>query len=235
MPKPARPWTVLPHGPIEKVDDNLWTVTGDLPRVRVKGIRRMSIVRRSDGSLLFFHAIPLDEATLAEVRAWGQPAVLVVPHDQHTVDARAFAEKLALRVFGPTLNEKKLRRRVDLAGTLEQLEADPCVTFESLAGTKTGEAVGIVRSGERVSLLFADAVQAIPKETLPMVFRLLGMGGGPKVTPPFKLLFTNDKQALRAHLERLANLPGLTRLVPCHGTLTTADAAETLKSVAAAM
>ena len=120
MPKPARPWTVLPHGPIEKLDANLWTVAGDLPRVPVKGIRRMSIVRRSDGSLLFFHAIPLDQKTLAEVREWGQPAVLVVPHDQHTVDARAFAEKLALRVFGPTLNEKKLRPRVDLAGTLEQ-------------------------------------------------------------------------------------------------------------------
>jgi hypothetical protein len=139
MPKPARPWTVLPHGPIEKLDANLWTVAGDLPRVPVKGIRRMSIVRRSDGSLLFFHAIPLDQKTLAEVREWGQPAVLVVPHDQHTVDARAFAEKLALRVFGPTLNEKKLRPRVDLAGTLEQLEADPCVTFESLAGTKTAK------------------------------------------------------------------------------------------------
>jgi len=235
MTNHARPWTVLPHGPVEKLDDNLWTVAGDLPGVSVKEIRRMSIVRRSDGSLLFFHAIPLDEMTLAEVRAWGQPAVLVVPHDQHTVDARAFAERLALRVFGPTLNEKKLRTRVDLAGTLDQLEADPCVTFESLAGTKTGEAVGIVRSGERVSLLFADAVQAIPKETLPMVFRLFGMGGGPKVTPPFKFRFVNDRRALRSHLERLSDLPGLTRLLPCHGALTTVDAAETLKCVAAAL
>jgi hypothetical protein len=235
MAKPARPWTVLPHGPIEKLDDNLWTVAGDLPGVSVKEIRRMSIVRRSDGSLLFFHAIPLDETTLAEVRTRGQPAVLVIPHDQHAVDARAFAEKLGLRVFGPMLNETKLRERVSLAGTLDQLEADPCVAFESLEGTKTGEPVGIVRSGERVSLLFADAVQAIPKEMLPVVFRLFGMGGGPKVTPPFKFLFMTDKKALRAHLERLAALPGLVRLIPCHGILTTSDAAETLKRVAAAM
>jgi hypothetical protein len=174
MSKSARPWTVLPHGPVEKLDDNLWTVTGDLLRVPVHGIRRMSIVRRSDGSLLFFHAIPLDETTLAEIAAWGRPAVLVIPHDQHALDARAFAERLGLRVFGPKSNEKKLRARVDLAGTLDQLEADPSVTFESLAGTKTGEPVGIVGSDARVSLLFADAVQNIPKEGLPLAFRSQG-------------------------------------------------------------
>jgi hypothetical protein len=232
MPKPPRPWTVLPHGPIERLDDNLWTVAGDLPRVPVKGIRRMSIVRRSDGSLLFFHAIPLDEPTLGEVKAWGQPAILLIPHDQHAVDARAFAEKLGLRVFGPALNEKKLRAKVDLAGTLDQLDADPAVAFESLAGTKTGEPVGIVRSGDRVSLLFADAVQNIPNETLPLAFRLLGMGGGPKVIPPFKVLFVGDKKALRAHLQRLAETSGLTRLVPCHGTVINSDPAGSLKRVA---
>jgi hypothetical protein len=153
MPKSTRPWTVLPHGPIEKLDDNLWTVTGDLPNVHVSGIRRMSIIKRSDGTLLFFHAIPLEDTALGEVRAWGRPAILVVPHDQHVVDARAFAERLGLNVFGPKLNEKKLRARVDLAGTLDALETDPSVTFESLAGTKTGEPVGVVRTGERVSLL----------------------------------------------------------------------------------
>jgi hypothetical protein len=50
-------------------------------------------------------------------------------------------------------------------------------------------------------------VQAIPNETLPLVFRLLGMGdagGGPKVTSPFKFLYVNRKEALRSHLERLA-------------------------------
>jgi hypothetical protein len=128
MSKSARPWTVLPHGPIEKLDDHLWTVTGDLPRAPVHGIRRMSIVRRSDDSLLFFHAIPLDEPTLAEIAAWGRPTVLVIPHDQHALDARAFAERLGLRVFGPKFNEKKLRARVDLDGTLDQLEADPSIT-----------------------------------------------------------------------------------------------------------
>ena len=232
MSKFARPWTVLPHGPLEKIDDNLWTVTGDLQWVPVHGIRRMSIVRRSDGSLLFFHAIPLDEPTLAELTTWGKPAILVLPHDQHAIDARPFAEKLGLRVFGPKLNEKKLRARVDLDGTLEQLEADPSVTFESLAGTKTGEPVGVVRSGERLSLLFADAVQNIPRGELPFAFRLLGMGGGPKVILPFKLLFVSDNTALKAHFERLAAMPGLTRLVPCHGTVITSDAADSLKRVA---
>ena len=47
----SRAWIVQPHGPIEKLEDNLWTVRGKVPGV--PGFtRRMSIVRRDDGSLV---------------------------------------------------------------------------------------------------------------------------------------------------------------------------------------
>ena len=50
MTKP-RPWIVTPHGAIEKLEDNLWAVQGDVPGVPFK--RRMFIIKRSDGSLMF--------------------------------------------------------------------------------------------------------------------------------------------------------------------------------------
>src|SRR5258708_1823109 len=110
MAKPPRRWIVTRHGPLEKLEDNLWAVEGDVPGVPFR--RRMSIVRRTDGTLLFFNAMPLEEAVLAEVKAWGRPAVLVVPHDQHMIDARAFAEKLGLSIYGPKECETKVRARV---------------------------------------------------------------------------------------------------------------------------
>jgi hypothetical protein len=232
MAKPPRPWTITPHDPIEKIDDNLWAVESAVPGLPIR--RRMCIIKRTDGQLVFLNAVPLDEKALAEVTAWGKPAFLVIPHDQHGVDAHAFSQKLGVRIYGPKANEAKMRARWDLAGTIEEMPSDPGVTFESLDGTKTGEPVGIVRTGGRVSLLFSDAYQDATGYRLPLPLRLLGFGGGPKVVPVFKWFFTRDKAALKAHLARLAALPGLERIVPCHGAIKKSDAAATLNQVAAA-
>jgi hypothetical protein len=198
--------------------------------------RRMAIIKRSDGTLAFFQAVPLDDATLAEVNAWGKPSILVVPHDQHGLDATPFAEKLGLKIYGPKANEAKLRAKFNLAGTLEDIPADPAVTFESVAATKNGEAMATVHSaGGRISLIFADVYMATPSAGLSFPLRILGFGGGPKVTPIFKLLFLKDRGALKAQFEGLAELPGLTHLIPCHGEVVSQDAPGTLKRVAATL
>jgi hypothetical protein len=196
----------------------------------------MAIIRRSDGTLAFYQAVPLDDATLAQVTAWGKPSVLIVPHDHHGMDATPFAEKLGLKIYGPKANEAKLRAKFKLAGTLEDVPADPAVTFESVDGAKNGEALAIVHSaGGRVSLIFADAYMATPSAGLALPLRIAGFGGGPKVTPIFKLLFLKDRSALKAHFERLAALPGLSHLIPCHGEVESKDAPGTLKRVAATL
>jgi hypothetical protein len=84
-----------------------------------------------------------------------------------------------------------------------------------------------------VTLLFNDAYQDNTGYKLPLPLKILGFGGGPKVVPVFKWFFTKDKAALKAHLDRLAGLPGLSRIVPCHGAIKSEGAAETLKQVAA--
>src|SRR3954467_15539167 len=120
MPRPPRPWIVTRHDPIEKLEDNLWAVQGDVPGIPFK--RRMFIIKRSDGTLMFFGmAIPLEDELLAEITAWGRPSFLVVTHDQHMIDARGFAEKLGLKVYGPKPCEAKMRARVELAGVLEDV------------------------------------------------------------------------------------------------------------------
>jgi hypothetical protein len=234
MPRKNRPWIVTKHGPIEKLEDNLWAVSGQVPGTGFP--RRMTIVRRSDGTLLFFNALPLEEAQLAEVRAWGKPAVLVVPHDQHMIDARAFAEKLEVKVFGPKECEAKMRDRADIAGTLDALPPDPAVRIEPLRGVKNGEPALIVTSGGgRVSVLFSDVIMNVSKASLGFLPRLLGFGGGVKIVPLFRMMFLKDKPSLKAQLEQLAGVAGLVRLVPCHGDLVPAGAPEALRAAAATL
>jgi hypothetical protein len=236
MAKQPRPWIVTRHDPIEKLEDNLWSVQGDVPGVPFK--RRMFIIKRSDGSLMFFGAaIPLEEAALAEVNAWGRPAMLVLPHDQHMIDARPFSEKLSLPVYGPKACEAKLRARVEIAGMTEDIPADPTVEIVPVAGAKSAEVAIIVRSagGQRVSLLVADAIQNNARANVGMLPRLMGFAGGPKVVPIFKMMFLKDKAALKKQLGAWGDLPGLARVMVCHGDTVTDGAGAALKAAAAAL
>jgi hypothetical protein len=235
MAKPERSWQVTEHERIEKLDDNLWTVRGRIPGREV-GDRRMAIVKRSDGRLLFYNAIPLEEGALAEVLAWGTPAFLVLPYNLHMMDGHAFQARLGLQVFGPA-QDGKMAARVKVEGGFDAVPSDPAVRVEALDGMKSGEPVMIVESagGERQSLVFADALMNIPGEGASLFARLAGLAGGPRVPRVIKWAFVRDKRALRAHLERLAALPRLARLIPSHGGIVVDDAAGVLRRIAATL
>jgi hypothetical protein len=233
MPK-KRPWIVTPHGPLEKIDDNLWGLSSPVPGI--KSHRRMSIVRRGDGSLLFYNAIPMDEATLGDVRAWGRPALLVITHDQHMVDADAFRERLGLAVYCPQATIEKVRARTVVTGSMEALPSDPAIAWDSAVGTKMNEPVMFVTSGggTRVSIVLSDVFQNNSPGSIPFMFRLMGFAG-PRTPPLFKLLFLKDRGTLRAAMERWAATPNLSRIVPTHGDVLDADPAAALRRAAAAL
>jgi hypothetical protein len=226
-----RPWIVAPHDPIEKLEDNLWTIDGTTPGLPVR--RRMSIVKLSNGELVFFNAMPVADEVLEEIRAWGKPSHLLVPHHAHMIDAHSFMDRLSVKLFGPKECRDKIARRAELAGTFEDLPRDSSFDIETLPGINLGEPVIRVTSENRTSLLFGDAVQNSPKATVPLMFRMMGFSGGPKMVPVFKLMFVTDKRALRAKLESLADLPNVSRVVPSHGEIVASDATTALKTVAA--
>jgi hypothetical protein len=231
MAKPARPWIVTPHSPLQKLDDNLWTVTSPVPGVKAN--RRMSIVRLADGGLVFYHAIPLAEDSLAEVLAWGTPRALVIGHQAHGIDAAPFAERLKMGIYGPAPIEAKMRQRwPQLAGVVANVPKDDRCTFVELEGTKSGEPVQIVKSAGGVSLVWCDAFCATPDEGSTFMTKLLGFAGGPRIIPLFRTFFMNDKVKLKAHFERLASIPNLKRLVPCHGEIISEDAPAVLRRAA---
>jgi hypothetical protein len=231
-----RPWTVTPHDPIEKLEDNLWAVDASLPRGKIR--RRMSIARLGDGRLVFHNGIPLEEPAMQEVEAFGTPAFLVVPNGYHRLDVHAWKQRYpGLAVLCPAESRARVAAAVEVAGDLSLLPADPALGVETLGGLRNGEVALAAASGERVSLIFGDAVMNNPNFGGPegWLWRLLGSTGGPRVTGLARLVMVKDKQALRRDLERLAELPGLVRIVPSHGAILDRDPAGTLRAVAAGL
>ena len=232
-----RPWKVTRHDPIEKIDENLWGVNGDVPGFppAARFHRRMQIVRLSDGRLVFHNAVPVGDAALAEIMAWGKPSFLIVPHHLHSMDAYGFQAKLGLPVFTSSPSVEKVRKIVKVDGTLDELPKDPALRCEPLAGTKFGEAAYVVQTGQRASLILCDAIMnARPGAGFAgFMFRLFGVcGQEPKMAGGYKLRAVSDKGALKRDLLRLADTPGLVRLVPSHGEIVTQDAAGAIRRAA---
>jgi hypothetical protein len=236
MQKP-RPWIVTRHDPIEKLEANLWAVNGDIPGfpTAARFERRMQIVRLPDGRLVFHNAVALEEGALAEVRSWGRPAILIVPHHLHATDAHAFREKLGVRVYTSRTVLERVRAIVAVDGTLEDLPNDPVLRREPLGGTKFGEAAYVVQSATHASLILCDAIMnsRAGKGPFSLVLRLLGFAGQePRVAVGYKLRAVSDKNALKRDLLRLAQIPNLVRLVPSHGEIVAHDAAGALRRAA---
>jgi hypothetical protein len=93
MPKPFSEWTVLPHGRLTRLDENILTVTGLLKMPVGEVERRMTAVRLRDGGLVAFSVIALDEPEMRSLEAFGTPTFMVVPNEIHRLDARVWKER----------------------------------------------------------------------------------------------------------------------------------------------
>lgn len=229
-----RPWIVLPHEPLEKLEENLWCVQGDLPRSpQMK--RRAEFIKLSDGRIVAHPGLCLREEMLRELEAWGELAFCIVPSSFHRLDAHAFRERFPkLKFVAPAACRAKVESVVKLDGDLSLLPKDPALEVLTAAGWKDGEGILRVTSGPRVSLLFSDVIMNLTRLRgfEGFVLGLLGSTGGAKVTRIARLLQVRDQPALKAQLLVLAGTPGLARLVPCHGEIVSEDAAGVLRRAA---
>ena len=237
MAKVNRDWQVLRHGPIEKRDDNLWSVSGSLPGMSLK--RVMTVVRLDNGRLVIHSAVALDDDAMAEIEAWGRPGFLLVPNAYHRLDAPAYAERYPdLKVLCPRGSRKKIEAVVRVDGDYDAFPEDSKVELRYLDGLREVEGVMIVRSDGGSTLVFNDAVFNMPHgEGIPgFIFRhLTASTGGPRVTRLFRMLAVKDKAAFKADLERLADTPGLKRIIVSHHRTIVDEPAAVLRRVAASL
>ena len=226
-------WNVRPHGPIEKLSDRLWRIEARLESIDLR--RVMTVARRADGTLVVHNAIPLGEAEMAELDAWGKVATIVVPNRFHRLDARPFSDRYPeARVLCPRGATRHVQKAVKVAGSYEDLPADGTVDLVSLDGTKEREGVMIVR-GDVTSVVLNDAVFNMDHAGgfFGFLLRLIGASGKPCVEVGMRWLMISDKKAFRAHIESLAALPRLAHVVVSHHKVIADDPAAVLRKVVA--
>lgn len=216
MTKPE--WSVLEHGPIQRLEENLWAVEGFVPNFPIQ--RRMAVARLEDGSLVVHSAICLEEAAQRELEAFGTVRYVIVPNAFHRIDAPRYAARYPdATIVCPDPSRKAVAKRTRVDGNPTLIPKSDGFSAEPLAGSGIQEHVLKVRSSRGVTLVFNDTLFNLPK--LPgfkgWLYGLIGSTGGPKVTPLMRVAAIRDKKALRAHLERLAETPGLRRVLPGHG------------------
>lgn len=218
MAKAHTTWRVLPHGPIEKLSERVWRVEGELPGMPLK--RVMTVAKRADGGLVVHNGIPLGDAEMSQLAAWGPVRVIVVPNGYHRLDAKVFAERFPeARVICPAGARKKVEEVVAVAGTYREEAGDANVQFETLEGTRESEGAMIVRDGGGVTLVLNDVVFNMPHQSGFSGFVLrhvTGSSGGPRISRIARWFLARDKAALREHLQRLAGLEGLRRVIVSH-------------------
>lgn len=226
-------WKVLPHGPLEKLDERLWHVAGEVPGMPIG--RHMCVARLSDGRLLIHNAIPLEDALMAELEAWGEPAVLVVPNGWHRLDCLVYKQRYPqLRVLCPAGSKKRVEQVIAVDGSTADFDGDDAISLLPVAGIKDVEGILAVRAEAGRTLVFNDLLFNLPHQPgfFGLIFRLLGSTGGPRVTRMMRLMAVRDRKALAQQLSALASEPGLSRLIPGHGAMIEQDAGLVLRTVA---
>jgi len=235
MAKVNTTWDVLPHLPIEKLEPNLWRVQGSLRGMALK--RVMTLVRLDDGRIVVHSAISLSDDAMAEIEAWGKPAVLLVPNGYHRLDAPAWVERYPdLEVRCPSGARPKVEAVVRVDGDYADLDVGTMLKVETLDGIAAAEGVLIVRSPSGATLVFNDALLNMPHGSglAGWIFRYVTAStGGPRVPRLFRWFVVKDRAALGSHLERLADTPDLIRIIVSHHRMITDRPSEALREVAA--
>lgn len=231
------PWTVHPHQPLEQLSENVWRLEGDVPRTPLR--RVMTVVRRLDGSLVVHNGIAVEPGVIARVEALGPLATIIVPNGYHRIDAPAFAERYpGAKVFCPSGARSKVEKVVRVDGNYAEFPSDSRVRFEELDGTAGAEGVGIVQEEEGATLIFNDAIfnmPHVPGFTGFLLKYVTASMGGPRVSRVAALTVVKDKRAFARHLERLASIENLRRIIVSHHETITEAPADVLRAVAATL
>jgi hypothetical protein len=236
MAKPFTAWTVLPHGKLTLLEDNLLSVAGLLRMPPMGDVeRRMTVVRLIGGRSVVYSAIALDEEEMRELEDFGTPTYLIVPSDIHRMDANAWKDRYpAMRVIAPAGARSKVEEVVPVDAT-EVDFGDPTVRFITVPGTGDREAALVVETKSGTTLIVSDLIFNLANRpgVSGWLFKTLGMTADePQMPPLIRMRRVDDKDAVQAQLQSWSQLPNLNRVIVSHGSIIAADAAQILGRIA---
>jgi len=236
MPKILDEWTVLPHGPIEEIDDGLLSVTGDIPMPLGNFPRRMTVILLTGGRTAIFSAIAQPEPEMARIEAMGRPSVMIVPNPAHRLDAKIWKQRYPdIRVLAPRGARDAVSEVVPVDATHDILN-DPDVRFLTVDGTDERESAMLVKRADGTTLICNDIIGHIRHPHglgAQIMARLLRWGTtGPSI-PRTARFQVKDRAALATQLRAWAGIADLRRIIVSHGDPIAVDPAGTLLRLAA--
>jgi hypothetical protein len=234
MTAPFKQWTVLPHGPLTRVNDRIVTVVGNLKMPLLELPRRMTVVRTSTGDLVIFSAVALNEAGMGSLETSGRPAFLVVPSVRHRLDAPAYAQRYpGITVVAPQFGVEKIREVVRVDTSTPDFR-DPSIRYVEIAGDSALE----VESDDGLTVIVNDLIGDIHDEhgVGGWLLRVMGFAGDePHVPAPVKMLLGKHKVEVAAQFRRWAERDDLRRIIVSHGDPIEARPNDALLALAASL
>jgi hypothetical protein len=231
-------WKVLPHGKLIQIEENILTVVGEIP-MPIGGLqRRMTVVRLTDGRLVIFSAVSLDEDEMRALEDYGKPAFLIVPNSHHRLDAKTWKDRYPdIQVITPKAACPKVEDVVPVDATSADF-GDDNVLLIDVPGTRFLEAALLVTAPGGTTLVLNDVVANIRDEKGfgGWLLRMMDFAGEePQVPLPIKVAIISDKAALREQLLRWSALPSLKRILVSHGSIIDGDPGGVLRQLAASL
>jgi hypothetical protein len=223
-------WPRRQHGALEQLAENIWQVNGPAPGAFIQ--RTMTVVRDEQRRLLLHSAIALDAPGMDALQALGTPTWLVVPNGWHRLDAPAYKHRYPdMLVVTPEGAAPRVSRVVAVDLSYAQLPAGTTLRLEQAPWPDAAEGVVHVASADGTTLIFNDLVWT--PEARGWRARLSRwLRQSPQVPIVARHMHAPRGPRLRAWLERLAQTPGLVRVIPGHGPPITAHASQVLARIA---
>jgi hypothetical protein len=207
---------IFPHGPIEPLAPGLWRVVGS---TKLSLPRSMYVYRLPDGTLLLYSVIAMHPEGMRRLESLGSPAVMVVPHPRHTMDAAFYkARYSSLRVYGSDEAQEELPELpfdAHPAAGLLPLAVRPR-TAPGVAFPETVLELPLTSGGS--ALLFADLVNRSDDGVLMKLFGERADGGVARLVERAQI---EDEEQVRAFLIELSRIPSLAVIGGCHGGVVT--------------
>ena len=220
MSAPLESWKVLPHGQLTAVDSNLWTVTGVIRMPVGEFERRMTVARLRDGGLVVYSAIALDEPQMAQLDGLGRMAWLVVPGDDHRLDAKPWLQRYpTMHVAAPAGAREKALEVVPVESTAPDF-GDPDIRWITVPGTREHEAALTVRGARGTTLVVNDLIANLRHEHgfSGWMLRLMGFAGDePNIPGVRRLAMIKDAGALAGQLLAWSEIADLRCILVSHG------------------
>jgi hypothetical protein len=226
--------TIYPYRPLKALAANLWQVEGALSN----GLpRNMTVYRLPDGGLLLYSVVAMHEDGMGALERLGRPAIMVMPHDRHAMDAPFYKRRYPdLRVLAPDPHSP---RAVPVDGDITELGALGIAAY-ALPGTTYREVVLELPIDDGV----AGGVALCGTELLSSVVSLPGLkgvllrglgppGGGFGVARVVKWREVSDRQRVQSWLRSLAERPEVRMVLVGHGSPVMREARTALRHAAA--